>query len=66
MMLVLMELHEDMCGSHIEGRSLEKRLLRVEYYFPTWLRDNSNLFSNVTNVNDFKVYIMPHKRPFNR
>jgi len=37
--LVLLEVHEGVCGSHIGGRSLAAKLLRASYYWPTMLQD---------------------------
>jgi len=37
--LVLLEVHEGVCGSHIGGRSLAAKLLRAGYYWPTMLQD---------------------------
>jgi len=37
--LVLLELHEGVCGSHIGGRALPVKLLRAGYYWPTMLQD---------------------------
>jgi len=37
--LVLLEVHEGVCGSHIGGRSLAAKLLRSGYYWPTMLHD---------------------------
>jgi len=36
--LVLLEVHEGVCGSHIGGRSLAAKLLRAGYYWPTMLQ----------------------------
>jgi hypothetical protein len=40
--LVLLEVHEGVYGSHIGGRALATKLLRVGYYWPTMLQDSSN------------------------
>jgi hypothetical protein len=40
--LVLLEVHEGVCGSHIGGRALAAKLLRAGYYWPTMLQDSSN------------------------
>jgi hypothetical protein len=40
--LVLFEVHEGVCGSHIGGRVLAAKLLRAGYYWPTMLQDSSN------------------------
>jgi len=37
--LVLLEVHEGVCGSHIGGRSLAAKLLRAGYYWPTMPQD---------------------------
>lgn len=37
--LVLAEVREGICGSHIGGRTLGSKLLRVEYYWSEILRD---------------------------
>jgi len=37
--LVLLEVHEGVCGSHVGGRSLATKLLRAGYYWPTMLQD---------------------------
>jgi len=39
--LVLLEVHEGVCGSHIGGRALSAKLLRAGYYWPTMLQDCS-------------------------
>ncbi|XP_068503697.1 uncharacterized protein [Phaseolus vulgaris] len=36
---IMAELHEGICGSHIEGRALAKRTLRAGYYWPTMRED---------------------------
>lgn len=46
--LVLMEVHEGVCESHIRGRTLKNKLSRVRYYWPTFLRGNAN-FKNKCN-----------------
>jgi ribonuclease HI len=40
--LVLLEVHEGVCGSHISGRALATKLLLAGYYWPTMLQDSSN------------------------
>lgn len=40
--LVLLEVHEGVCGSHIGGRALAAKLLRSGYYWPTMLHDSSD------------------------
>jgi ribonuclease HI len=40
--LVLLEVHEGVCGSHIGGRALAAKLLRAGYYWPTMLQDSSD------------------------
>ena len=37
--LVIKEIHEGACGSHIGGRSLFGKILRAGYYWPHMLRD---------------------------
>ncbi|XP_039687900.1 uncharacterized protein [Medicago truncatula] len=37
--LVLLEVHEGVCGSHIGGRSLVAKLLRAGYYWPRMTQD---------------------------
>jgi len=37
--LVILEVHEGVCGSRIGGRALSAKLLRVGYYWPTMLND---------------------------
>jgi hypothetical protein len=37
--LVLLEVHEGVCGSHIGGRALAAKLLRAGYCWPTLLQD---------------------------
>jgi ribonuclease HI len=39
--LVLLEVHEGVCGSHIGGRALAAKLLRAGYFWPTMLQDSS-------------------------
>jgi len=36
---IMEELHEDICGSHIEGRVLSLKVIRVWYYWPTMKED---------------------------
>jgi len=36
---VMAELHEGICGSHIGGRSLASKVIRVGYYLPTIMED---------------------------
>lgn len=38
--LVLLEVHECVCGSHIGGRALAAKLLRAGYYWPTMIQDS--------------------------
>ena len=40
---VLREVHEDICGNHIGARALEGKVLRQGYYWPTILKDATNL-----------------------
>ena len=40
---VLKEVHEGICGNHIEARSLATKTLRQEYYWPTMLKDATEL-----------------------
>ena len=35
----LREVHEGVCGNHIEARTLAGKVLRQGYYWPTMLRD---------------------------
>jgi len=37
--LVILEVHEGVCGSHIGGRALSAKLLRAGYYWPTMLQN---------------------------
>ena len=37
--LILLEVQEGVCGSHISGRSPAAKLLRAGYYRPTMLQD---------------------------
>jgi hypothetical protein len=37
--LVILEVHEGVCGSHIGGRALSAKLLRAGYYWPTMVND---------------------------
>jgi len=37
--LIMVELHEGICGSHISGRSLSSKALRAGYYWPTMRED---------------------------
>jgi len=37
--LVLLEVHEGVCGSHVGGRALDKKLLRAGYYWFMLLND---------------------------
>ena len=38
---VLREVHEGVCGNHIEARTLAGKSLRQGYYWPTILRDET-------------------------
>ena len=40
---VLKEVHEGVCGNHIEARALARKVLRQGYYWPTMLRDATDL-----------------------
>lgn len=40
--LVLLEVHEGVCGSHIDGRALSAKLLKAGYYWPIMLQDCAN------------------------
>ena len=40
---VLREVHEGVCGNHIGSRALEGKVLRQGYYWPTILRDSTEL-----------------------
>ena len=40
---VLREVHEGVCGNHIEARALAGKVLRQGYYWPTMLRDATDL-----------------------
>ena len=40
---VLREVHEGICGNHIEARALAGKVLRQGYYWPTILRDATDL-----------------------
>ena len=40
---VLREVHEGICGNHIEARALAGKVLRQEYYWPTILKDATEL-----------------------
>ena len=40
---VLREVHEGVCGNHIEARTLAGKVLRQGYYWPTMLRDATEL-----------------------
>lgn len=37
--LVMKEVHEGVCGSHIRSRALSRKILRAGYYWPTVLQD---------------------------
>jgi len=36
---IMAELHEGICGSHVGGRALSSKGVRVGYYWPTMLED---------------------------
>jgi len=38
-MRIMSELHEGVCGSHVDGRALASRVLRAGYYWPTLRED---------------------------
>ena len=40
---MLKEVHEGICGNHIEARSLAAKTLRQGYYWPTMLKDTTEL-----------------------
>ena len=40
---VLREVHEGVCGNHIRARTLAGKALRQRYYWPTMLRDATEL-----------------------
>ena len=40
---VLREVHEGICGNHIGARALARKVLRQGYYWPTMLRDGTEL-----------------------
>ena len=40
---VLREVHEGICGNHIRARTLAGKVLRQGYYWPTILKDATNL-----------------------
>ena len=40
---ILREVHEGVCGNHIEARALAGKVLRQGYYWPTMLRDTTDL-----------------------
>ena len=40
---VLREVHEGICGNHIGARTLARKVLRQGYYWPTMLKDATNL-----------------------
>lgn len=40
--LLILEVYEGVCGSHIGGRALSAKLLRAGYYWPTMLHDCAN------------------------
>ena len=40
---VLREVHEGVCGNHIEAQALEGKVLRQGYYWPTMLKDATKL-----------------------
>ena len=43
---VLREVHEGVCGNHIGARVLAGKVLRQGYYWPTMLRDATELVRN--------------------
>ena len=40
---ILREVHEGICGNHIEARTLAGKTLRQGYYWPTMLKDTTEL-----------------------
>ena len=36
---IMAKLHEDICGSHVRGRALSLKVVRVGYYWPTMRED---------------------------
>jgi len=36
---IMVELHEGICGSHIDGRALSSKVVRAGYYWPTMRED---------------------------
>ncbi|GKU95432.1 hypothetical protein SLEP1_g8796 [Rubroshorea leprosula] len=39
---VVREVHEEVCGTHIKGKTLARKILRHGYYWPTMIQDAQN------------------------
>lgn len=37
--IIMKEVHEGVCGSHIWGRALSRKILRIDYYWLSMLQD---------------------------
>ena len=49
---VLKEVHEGICGNHIRARSLAAKTLRQGYYWPTMLKDATELVKKCKNCQE--------------
>ena len=47
---VLREVHEGICGNHIGARTLVRKVLRQGYYWPTMLKDATELVMSTLNT----------------
>ena len=47
---VLREVHKGLCGNHIGARTLEGKTLRQGYYWPTMLKDATELVKKMQNL----------------
>ena len=52
--LLLEELHEGICGSHIGGRSLSHKALTQDYWWSNIQREAQKYMKSVTNVRDLR------------
>ena len=57
---VLREVHEGVCGNHIEARALAGKVLRQGYYCPTMLRDATKLVRNAKFIRSTPKSLTSH------
>ena len=57
---VLREVHEGVCGNHIGARSLTGKVLKQGYYWPTMLRDTTELVKKAKFVKSTPKSLTSH------